>query len=296
MKEVKIKSITKISNNSKRYDLTIKDNHNFYVNNILVHNCMNLKSHISRLCDGNTELGVTLKTDGSSITIYFKKDADGWKHGICSRSMEKKSEQFYISEYKDAVGKSFHKYLHPVLNKMGWLCDETNNFFTQEEIDKIESFVPIKTEVKDSWVELANKYHVVERGMKYCQDNDTQLVFRGEIYGQGLKGSGNKYNPDSNKKQGIMLFGLDTIDEGYSKRLNYANKHNLKSVCDELDLPYTKAKTFKPKSYQEFCEFCESIIAEEKAQGRIIEGVVVRTMYSNDLSTKYMNSEYDSKK
>lgn len=39
MKAEKIKSIKKIQNNSKRYDIEVNKNHNFFANNILVHNC-----------------------------------------------------------------------------------------------------------------------------------------------------------------------------------------------------------------------------------------------------------------
>ncbi|MFA5999992.1 MAG: RNA ligase family protein [Candidatus Paceibacterota bacterium] len=35
----KIKSIKKIDNNSKRYDIEVEKTHNFFANNILVHNC-----------------------------------------------------------------------------------------------------------------------------------------------------------------------------------------------------------------------------------------------------------------
>ncbi len=46
MKNVKIKTIKKIESESKRYDLQIKNNHNFFANNILVHNSMcNLYFH-----------------------------------------------------------------------------------------------------------------------------------------------------------------------------------------------------------------------------------------------------------
>jgi len=258
-------------------------------------NMMNLKSKVGILCDGETEFGATLKTDGSSISIYFKKDEVGvWTHGVCSRALEKKTDQSYISQYsKDDL--IFTKYLNPDTKQMGWKCESTDVFYTDSEILNTD-LTPTKTEIRDSWVELANKTGIVERGLMYCRQHDTQLAFRGEIYGQGLKGSGNKYNPDATKKQGIMLFGLDCIDTGFSMRQNYGDKHNLLNVCDELRFDYTVPKIFKPKSYDEFCQFCEDIIKEEKIQGRIIEGVVVRTMYSNKLSCKYMNSEYDSKK
>jgi hypothetical protein len=38
-KKVKIKSIEVVENNSKLYDIEVKDNNNFYANGILVHNC-----------------------------------------------------------------------------------------------------------------------------------------------------------------------------------------------------------------------------------------------------------------
>jgi len=36
---MKITKITKIENNSKKYDIEVKGNHNFFANGILVHNC-----------------------------------------------------------------------------------------------------------------------------------------------------------------------------------------------------------------------------------------------------------------
>jgi DNA polymerase-3 subunit gamma/tau len=38
MKTARITKITKISSED-RYDLEVEDNHNFFANNILVHNC-----------------------------------------------------------------------------------------------------------------------------------------------------------------------------------------------------------------------------------------------------------------
>ena len=62
MKRMKIKSIKKIQNTSKRYDIEVRDNHNFFANKMLVHNC--------------------------SSTFYSK---DG-KFGFCGRNWEFKPE------------------------------------------------------------------------------------------------------------------------------------------------------------------------------------------------------------
>lgn len=42
MKLEKVKKITKISTPSKRYDIEVKDHHNYFANNILVHNCTSM--------------------------------------------------------------------------------------------------------------------------------------------------------------------------------------------------------------------------------------------------------------
>ena len=39
MKQIKIKSISKIEHNSKRYDISVADNNNLFANDILIHNC-----------------------------------------------------------------------------------------------------------------------------------------------------------------------------------------------------------------------------------------------------------------
>jgi hypothetical protein len=51
---MKIKKITKIKNNSKKYDIQVYANHNFFANDILVHNCTMMTDHIyARSLDSN---------------------------------------------------------------------------------------------------------------------------------------------------------------------------------------------------------------------------------------------------
>jgi hypothetical protein len=136
--------------------------------------------------------------------------------------------------------------------------------------------------------------------MEYCKKHNVELAFRGEIYGQGLKGSGNKLNPDANKKQGLILFGIDNLSSGFATRIHYGQPHNLELVCDELQLQYTPLvrffSQFRPKNYDELISFASDVFKREKEAGRVVEGIVVRTLYSNDLSVKVMNPYYDSKK
>lgn len=78
----KIISIERISHKSKRYDITVEENHNFFANNILVHNCQNLSQ---RTMDEYAELEfeVSEKVEGSSGTFFVR---DG-EYFACSRNL-----------------------------------------------------------------------------------------------------------------------------------------------------------------------------------------------------------------
>lgn len=86
MKFLKVKSIKKIKHNSKRYDIEIQDNHNFFANGILVHNS----------------------------TFYFK---DG-ETGITSRSLELKIE---FDNNWTLVNKKYN-----ILDKLSEYCKKYN--------------------------------------------------------------------------------------------------------------------------------------------------------------------------
>lgn len=259
-------------------------------------NINNKKGYVIRAIENGNEFGVTIKRDGSSATYYFRKNNDTFYVGACSRKLEKKMDQTLVSEYVTESGDTYHRYIHPETKIKGWFCDTNSQFFSDDEIVRIDGIRTVEREVKDSWVDLFHSSGLFEKGMEYCKRNDIQLAFRGEIYGQGLKGSGNKNNPDSNAKQGVCFFGIDSLESGFSVRQHYGDEHNLKKVCEELSLEYTKPMVIKPSSYEELTAFCDNIFKEEKANGRLIEGVVIRTMNNNDISVKYMNPEYDSKK
>jgi RNA ligase (TIGR02306 family) len=94
-----IVSIESIEIDSKRYDVTVENNHNFYANDILVHNCQNLTSKFNDYLD--TEVQITIKLDGSSLTAYKITDLEKYYRraepedngiyvGVCSRNLELK--------------------------------------------------------------------------------------------------------------------------------------------------------------------------------------------------------------
>jgi RNA ligase (TIGR02306 family) len=174
--------------------------------------------------------------------------------------------------------------------------DSEGNWYTGVCSRSLEK--KITDDTADSWVKLAKSSGLYEKGMEYCKKHNVELAFRGEIYGQGLKGSGNKLNPHAQCKQGLYLFGVDNLASGFATRINYSEEHNLDAICEELELNYLCPADFPttPKNYDELISLAADIFKKEKESGSVIEGIVVRTVYSNDLSVKVMNPYYDSKK
>ena len=94
MQKVKIKSIRKVSCDSKLYDIETAKNHNFFANGMLVHN--------------------------SSATYYCRKDPETneWQTGVCSRSLELKKE--CLNNYTRAEAK------YNILKKLQAYCESNN--------------------------------------------------------------------------------------------------------------------------------------------------------------------------
>lgn len=101
-------SVERIECDSLRYDITVEDNHNFFANGMLVHNCQNLKRKIQESFDRGDKFEVTVKLDGSSGTYYFR---DG-EVGVCSRNLrlkvneENKDNTFIRILYQTGLNKA----------------------------------------------------------------------------------------------------------------------------------------------------------------------------------------------
>ena len=259
-------------------------------------NQANLKSHIEKIITDKEELVISTKIDGSSFTMYVKKNREDWIYGVCSRGQEKKLEQRLVTEWKkeDAI---YTKWQEPETGTMGWKCKENDHFVVNSIPNEKDGWIKKTKEVKDSWIELAKSSGLLEKGVNFCKENNLELAFRGEIYGQGLKGSGNNLNPHSKLKQGLILFGIDDLSRGHATRINWSNEWNLETICKKLNLDWCQPIVeLVPLSYNNLSEICQSIFDDYKSKGQIIEGVVIRTKNSNNLSCKWMNPEYDSKK
>lgn len=240
-------------------------------------------------------LSGSTKRDGSSVTIYCKKDLSGeYQVGICSRKFEKKLDQTYVSAFKsDDI--FLHKYYDKDTNRKGWYDDISQKFYTDEEAITA-GFEEIKSVQKDAWVDTVNKYNYLDKLLEYCKKYELELALRGELIGQGNKGSGNKLNADAKLEQQIIWFGVDDLSSGFATRIHYGQVHNLKHICTNLNAPYTEEIFNGVYSYDELISKCNSIFTEIKEKtGQIIEGVVIRSKFNNKLSCKYINPEYDSK-
>lgn len=88
-----IVSIENYESNSKRYDIEVENNHNFFANNILVHNCQSLSRTLESFRD--IEFGIEEKTNGSSCSIFYRTNpyTNEPEQGVCSRNLELRLDQ-----------------------------------------------------------------------------------------------------------------------------------------------------------------------------------------------------------
>ena len=222
-------------------------------------NINNLWNHIENKIGYPVTLVGTEKVDGSSITIGITpKIPEGF---ICSRNLRKKLT------IKKVVGRR-----EPTF----W------------EIFK--SWFEIKTDL-NIYQEMENDDDFVRYGKPYLDllinSGETNLIFRGELNGGKLKGSGNKNNPASKEQPNIKIFGLDKINEyGEAEKVPYLL---FKTECEKAGVPLVKEvfnKEFNSK--EELLAECNNYF-----KTNMIEGIVVRTLDSK-FSAKIMNLHYDS--
>lgn len=267
--------------------------------------CELLKGHIDKCFDENEVLGFTLKRDGSSCTIACRLDPIStekvWNKHICTRNQEKKLDQQYVSGYKDIDGVLLHPFTKKeaidgiLVFKKGWMNDSTTQFYTDENVIELK-LEPVITEVRDAWVDTVDKFGYLVKFLEYCQKYNVQLALRGELIGAGNKGSGNKLNTDAKTGESrIVWFGIDDLSSGHSTRIHYGQEHNLKKVCEELGFEFTEELWEGIFNYEQIISECNKFFKKTKEEtGKVVEGVVFRSKYSNSLSSKYINNEYDS--
>ena len=252
------------------------------------------KDHIDKCFAENEVLSFTIKRDGSSVTIYSKLKDDAYEGGICSRNLEKKIDQMAVSGYIDSDGNQLTKYYDKKTEQKGYFNPFTEKFYNNAEVIE-NGLEAIMVEVRDAWVDTVKENNHLDKLMNYCKENNLEFALRGELIGQGNKGSGNKLNQDAKLSRRIIWFGVDDLSSGFAHRINYSDvNNNLKSISEKLDLEYTNEIHEGICNYEEIISFCNEVFKKIKEEtGQIIEGVVIRSKFSNKLSTKYINPEYD---
>ena len=261
----------------------------------------NLKSHVLKVYEAGEIVSITRKVDGSSTTEFFKINpaTKEEQKGICSRNQEKKLEQRYTHGYTqgDAIIHQYTKMFEDSSKINGWMNDITGTFYTDAEVKDL-GLEEVIREIRDAWVDTDKKYGYLDKLEEYCKLHNVQLALRGELHGTGTsKGGGNKLNSDAKVEGKVVWFGVDDLSSGFSTRINYSQEHNLQKVCTDLGLEYTEELYSGVMSYDDIIKFGDEYFKRMVTEkGIYVEGIVIQTKFSNNLSTKYLSSEYDAKK
>lgn|SRR5574343_63226 len=110
-----VESVEYIQCDSMRYDITVEDNHNFFANDILVHNCQNLKNEIQFHYDNDTLFEVTVKLDGSSMSIGISPEQE---FVVCSRNLSLKLDDEENTFIKTAMKYNLEEKLKSIGNSL----------------------------------------------------------------------------------------------------------------------------------------------------------------------------------
>lgn len=202
------------------------------------------------------------KDDGSSITFGFISG----KPIVCSRNLQKPLT------YTKRVG---------VRKKTFW---EKLMFWKKVDLTLYEEV----SNDKDDFVKYATPYlNKLEQLKAVLSDN---ILFRGELRGKSLKGSGNKNNPARHLENDIAIYDINLLNPS-SNQFEKVNLGEFNKIIDVTEFKTVKqlgVKTFE--SFQEIIDYCNDYF-----KSSLIEGIVIKTLDAK-FSAKVMNLEYDSKK
>jgi hypothetical protein len=132
MEVARIKKITKIKNISKKYDISVSGNHNFFANGILVHNCSIYNDYVhARSIDSRDHVSRHWIKNFQSKVGY--NIPDGWR--LCGENMWAKHSIYYDDLPSYFLGFSMWNEKNVCLS---W--DETLEWFELLEITPVEVF------------------------------------------------------------------------------------------------------------------------------------------------------------
>lgn len=259
--------------------------------------------------DYNEELILTLKIDGSSAFLALKPNIEGvLKLHIGSRA---KSKKIFIKHevaipFDNPLGigdegkKVCKRSLKPFksgnkvntikgfeTNERGVLCASFEEDNTLADITILCQYTSYDDDVLSDSVYIQLLYPLYEK----LKDCNSPIALRCEIYGEKLKGSGNKYNPHAKLPKGVAVYGIEEYNQGVAIPLSM---NEVTTLCKQYDLPMVDI-IYKGyfQNKEELQNFCNNYF-----NNNMVEGLVLR--YSNNtsdyLSCKIMNPDYDFRK
>lgn len=213
-------SIERVPSSSKRYDISVEGNQNFFANGVLVHNCQNIVRDIFEKYKDDT-YEVSVKLDGSSETIYSYPDEEeekGFRIGVCSRKMDLKEEagnSFWAAARNQKIVEAMEA-LYEATGRMLALQGElmgpkvqTN----QEKLEKVRFFLFKIYDIQAAqFLNPVERATVLEQLRGYGADLDSVPIFAEDFkidIEAGLQGlldlaDGPSLNPDV-KREGLVF-------------------------------------------------------------------------------------------
>ena len=134
MKQLKIKNISKIEHNSKRYDVSVADNNNLFANNILIHNCQNIPHVLEQFKDKEVLCEILKYQDNIEI---FRPNENFYTYSIKEDIEFQISILQNINNFQFDTGNKFYVLLN--LNDEIKICNSKQEYI----VDKGEAlFLP----------------------------------------------------------------------------------------------------------------------------------------------------------
>lgn len=132
------------------YDITVQDNHNFFANNLLTHNCQNMPW----VLQDKSPFFCTEKLDGTSSTFSLHKEGMKWKFYVCSRNV-----------VQDTPGKKcYYEDLGNVYWEMAKKYDIENKLRAAVKDYNVKDYITLQGEIIGGGIQK-NKYELKGRDL-----------------------------------------------------------------------------------------------------------------------------------
>lgn len=167
--------ITKM-NKENVYDITVEDNHNFYANDILVSNCVEILQSISSLKDINdpdSEIGVCVL----SAINWLEISSDEELEKVCDVVVRMLDEVIDIQDYFDDAAKNFCQNKRSlgigITNLAAFLAKNKLKYTDEEAVELV-----------DEWMEK-QQYYLIKSSVNLAKEKGKCSKFNASKYSNG---------------------------------------------------------------------------------------------------------------